>query len=90
MSTGTAAMKRPLNPPTMNIDKKPTQLRKTVLNCGRPPQSVPIQLKVLIAEGKAIIIVEIMNVMPSAGFMPLVNMWWPHTMKPRPAIAAME
>ena len=31
-----------------------------------------------------------MNVMPSAGFMPEMNMWWPHTMKPRPAMPAIE
>ena len=61
-----------------------------MLNRGRPPHIVPSQLKVLTAEGKAIIIVEIMNVMPRAGFMPLVNMWCPHTMKPSPAIAAIE
>ena len=42
------------------------------------------------ALGSAIIIVETMNVMPSAGFMPETNMWWPHTMKPRPAMPAIE
>ncbi len=34
-------------------------------------------------------IVEIMNVMPSVGFMPLWNMWWPQTIQPRNAIAMM-
>ena len=56
----------------------------------RPPQMVPIQLNVLIADGNAIIIVLTMNVMPSAGFIPLMNMWCPHTMNPNPAIAAIE
>ncbi len=56
----------------------------------RPPQTVPIQLNVLMALGSAIIIVETMNVMPSAGFMPDMNMWWPQTMKPNPAMPAVE
>ena len=47
-----------------------------------PPHIVPSQLNTLMAEGRAIIIVESMNVAPSAGFMPDWNMWWPQTMKP--------
>ncbi len=35
-------------------------------------------------------IVEIMKVVPRIGFMPLWNMWWPHTIKPRPAIPRIE
>ena len=31
-----------------------------------------------------------MNVMPSAGFMPDMNMWWPQTMNPSPAMPAIE
>ena len=42
------------------------------------------------AEGRAIIIVESMNVAPRAGFMPDWNMWWPQTIKPSPAIALIE
>src|SRR5579863_9136938 len=90
MSTGTAAMKMPLKPPTTNIDTNPMEFKSGTVNCRLPPHSVPSQLNVLTAEGRAIIIVETMNVMPSAGFMPLVNMWWPQTMKPSPAIAAIE
>ena len=41
------------------------------------------------AEGRAIIIVESMNVAPSAGFMPDWNMWWPQTMNPSPAMPAI-
>ena len=90
MSVGTDAMNTPLSPPTMNIVTNPMQLSITVLNCRRPPHIVPIQLNVLIAEGREIMIVATMKVMPSAGFMPLVNMWCPQTMKPRPAMAASE
>ena len=31
-----------------------------------------------------------MNVIPSMGFMPETNMWWPQTMKPKPAIPEIE
>ena len=55
-----------------------------------PPQIVPSQLKTFTALGSAIIIVETMKVMPSIGFMPDMNMWCPHTMKPNPAMPAME
>jgi len=44
---------------------------------------VPIQLNTLMAEGTAMNRVEIMNVWPNVGFMPLWNMWWPHTIQPR-------
>lgn len=54
-----------------------------------PPQSVPSQLKVLMAEGTAIMIVEAMKVVPSVGFIPDWNMWCPQTMYPRPVIVAM-
>ena len=51
---------------------------------------VPSQLKTLMALGRAIIIVETMNVMPKAGFMPDMNMWCPQTMKPSPAMPEIE
>src|SRR5260370_8947691 len=57
------------------------------LNRHDPPQTVPIQLKVLTAEGTAITIVENENVAESKRFIPLTNMWWPQTMKPSPPMA---
>ena len=48
------------------------------------------ELKTLIELGSAIIIVETMKVMPRAGFIPETNMWCPHTMKPNPAMPAIE
>ena len=38
------------------------------------PHNVPSQLKVFTALGRAIIIVETMNIMPNQGFMPEMNM----------------
>jgi hypothetical protein len=61
-----------------------------VVNWILPPQMVPSQLNTFTALGRAIIIVETMNVMPRTGFMPETNMWCPQTMKPRPAIPEIE
>ncbi len=90
MSTGVAAMKMPDRPPMMNIETNDRANSMGVVNWTLPPQTVPSQLKVLMALGSAIIIVETMKVMPRAGFMPETNMWWPHTMKPSPAMPAIE
>ena len=35
-------------------------------------------------------IVETMKLVPSVGFMPLWNMWWPHTIQPRNAMPIIE
>src|SRR3989442_15791867 len=48
---------------------------------------VATQLKVFTAEGIAIASVVTMKAEPTSGFMPLTNMWGPHTRKLRNAIA---
>ena len=90
MSTGVEAMKIPLRPPTMNVETNARALSIAGVKWIAPRHSVPSQLNVLIAEGTAMTMVEIMNAVPSAGFMPLWNMWWPQTMKPSPAIPMRE
>ena len=52
-----------------------------------PPHIVPIQLNVLFADGTEMSSVEIMNPVPNVGFMPLMNMWCPHTPHPSAPIA---
>ena len=86
MSTGVEAMKMPERPPITNIETNASAFSIGVVKRMLPPQSVPSQLKILIADGTAMTIVEIMKVVPSVGFMPLWNMWWPHTIKPRNAM----
>ncbi len=86
MSTGVEAMKTPESPPMTNIATKARALSIGVVKWMSPPQTVPSQLNVLMAEGTAMTIVESMNVVPRIGFIPLMNMWWPQTMNPRPAI----
>src|SRR5688572_6956755 len=90
MSTGVAAMKMPDRPPMTNIATNEIALSVGTSNRIWPRHSVPSQLKTLIDDGSAISIVETMNAMPRYGFMPLMNMWWAQTMKPRPAIAPIE
>src|ERR1700682_458663 len=90
MSTGVEAMNMPDRPPMTNMATKERAFNIGVVNRMLPPQRVPSQLNVLIADGTAMTIVEIMKLVPSSGFMPLWNMWWPQTMKPRPAIPIIE
>ena len=67
MSTGVAAMKMPDRPPMMNIATNAMALSIAEVYWSRPPHIVPSQLKTLMAEGRAIIIVESMNVAPERG-----------------------
>ena len=91
MSTGVAAMKMPDRPPMMNIDTNASAYSIGVVNWMLPPQIVPSQLKTLIAEGRAIIIVDDHERHAQrAGSCRDWNMWWPQTMKPRPAMPAIE
>src|SRR6266550_6547818 len=90
MSTGVEAMKMPESPPITNIDTKASALHIGTEKMMRPPHSVPSQLNVLMADGTAMIIVVTMNAMPSAGFIPLTNMWWPYTIHERNAMAIIE
>src|SRR2546425_9750537 len=86
MSRGVAAMKIPDSPPIVNIATNPMAFNIGVWNRRFPRHIVPIQLNTLMADGTAIRSVDTMNEEPSVGFIPLTNMWWPHTIQPRNAI----
>ena len=77
MSTGVLAMMIPLRPPIVNVDRNEIAWIIGVVNRMAPPHSVPSQLNDLMADGTAMTIVVSMNDVPSAGLMPLTNMWWP-------------
>ena len=47
-------------------------------------------MKAFTAEGMAISNVVNVNTDPRKGFMPVMNMWCPHTMNDKKAIAIME
>src|SRR5262245_15290010 len=90
MSTGVDAMNTPERPPMMKSDTKEIAKHIAVVYRLFPPQSVPSQLKILMADGTAMKTVDVWKAVPRSGFMPLWNMWWPQTMKPSPAIPQIE
>src|SRR5438105_778831 len=89
MSTGVEAMKIPDSPPMVNSATNATAFSVGVVKWMSPRHIVPIQLNTLMADGTAMTIVATMKVVPSRGFMPLWNMWWPHTTQPSTAMPMM-
>ena len=71
MSTAVDAMKIPLKPPTTNMETKAIAFNIGTVKRIDPRHIVPSQLKVLMAEGTAMSMVESMKVVPTVGFMPL-------------------
>ena len=80
----------PENPPNMNIHTKPRANIMGVLMRSWPPQRVPIQLKILTPVGTAIAIVMSEKAAVATEPMPVVNIWWDHTPKPRKPMHAPE
>ena len=60
------------------------------MNWSDPPHIVPIQLKIFTPVGIAISIVVRAKNVSAIGPMPVVNMWWLQTPKPRKAMNAPE
>src|SRR5208282_2270490 len=83
MSSTGCARKGPLIPPETKRETKPMANSMGDGKRIRPRNSVPSQLKVLIAEGTPMAIVSTEKVKAEYGLMPLMNMWWPHTIKPK-------
>ena len=74
----------------MNIAMKPTAKYIGVLYWIEPPHIVPIQLKIFTPVGMAISMVAREKKVSAIGPMPVVNMWWLQTPKPRKAMNAPE
>src|SRR5579872_4023519 len=89
MSIVGCARNGPLNPPETNNETKPIANSIGVWKRTLPFQIVPSQLNVLMAEGTPIAIVSTENANAEYGLMPLMNMWWPHTMNPNSPIASI-
>src|SRR2546426_8456906 len=89
MSSTGCARNGPLIPPVTNRDTNPIANSIGEVNRNFPRQRVPSQLKVLIADGTPMAMVMIENANAVYGLMPLINMWWPHTMNPRNPIDSM-
>ncbi|MCY1267564.1 hypothetical protein D9M70_160030 [compost metagenome] len=89
MSIGATAGIRPVKPPMVNTKMKPIENSIGVSKVIEPRHMVAIQLKIFTAVGTAISMVAYMkNSWPVTG-MPVVNMWWAHTMNDRMAIEAV-
>src|SRR4051812_42424582 len=88
-SMAVEAMNTPDSPPMTNIATKAMAFHMAVVKRMFPPHSVPSQLKVLIADGTEMKMVDTAKVVPSVGFMPLWNMWCAQTMNPRNAMPAI-
>ena len=74
-STGVEAMKMPERQPITNIETNARQKHIAVVKRMEPFQMLPIQLKVLMALGTAMTIVDRENVADITRFMPETNMW---------------
>lgn len=77
----------PVNPPKVNKNRNPVAHIIGVVNFIFPPYIVAIQLKIFIPVGTAIIIVAAVKYALVSTSIPIVNMWWAQTMKPKKAIA---
>ena len=66
---------RPVIPPETKSETNPSAKSIGEANLIRAPQSVPSQLKVLIAEGTPIVNVRTEKTIDVRGFIPLMNMW---------------
>ena len=61
-----------------------------LLSASRPCQRVAIQLKNLMPVGTAMKAVAMVKNNRIQGGVPLVNMWWAHTTRPKITIAMIE
>src|SRR3990172_9141649 len=73
-----------------NIERNPMANSIGVLRRILPPHMVAIQLNTFPPEGTAIVTVAIMNGTRTLMSMPVVNMWWTHTVNPSSPIATVE
>jgi len=86
MSSGAIASIRPVRPPNVNTNRKPTAKSIGVSNVSEPRHIVATQLNTFTPVGTAISIVAYMkNSWPVTG-MPVANMWCAQTMNDRIAI----
>jgi len=76
-----------VRPPIVNRKINPIAhiIGESILICD--PVVVAIQLKILIPVGMAMIIVAAVKYARVSMSIPIVNMWWAHTMNPKKPIA---
>src|SRR5882762_2807688 len=81
MSMEGCARKKPLTPPLTNMEMNPSAKSDAELIRMFAPLRLPSQIRVMIVAG--IVMVSVGNEKSSDenGFMPLTNMWCPHTIQ---------
>jgi len=78
----------PLNPPETNRKRiRSHTASASGTGCALIHRAQPV--KCLDRRGHPIHIVKIENANAEYGLMPLMNMWWPHTMNPKNPIESM-
>src|SRR5207247_10012146 len=87
---GIEACTTPRIPPMTNIERKPIVNSIGVFRRIFPPHIVASQLNTFTPDGTAIVTVAIMKGMRTVMSIPVVNMWWTHTVNPRSPIATVE
>jgi len=87
MSIEELAKITPVRPPIVNKKINPMAhiIGESILMCD--PVVVAIHLKILIPVGIAMIIVAAVKYARVSMSIPMVNMWWAHTINPRNPIA---
>src|SRR5262245_18326819 len=79
----------PVSPATKNWKRNATQKSIGVLKRIFPPHMVASQLKILIPVGTAMAIVDSTKKPFAVEFIPMVNMWWSHTLMLMNAMATV-
>ncbi len=80
MSSAALPRMMPVRPPEMKSDTKPIEKSIAEVNRMLPRQSVAIQLNTFTADGTAMMSVRNIKMDPRNGFIPVMNIWWAHTM----------
>jgi len=86
---GEALTAEPESPPVTKTETNPIANIIGTVSRIEPLHKVPSQLNVLMADGTPITIVITLKAKAANGFIPLTNMWWPHTMNPSAPMAIM-
>src|SRR5258708_12246330 len=89
MSTPNAPRNSPVSPPIRNSPRNPNAYSIGVSNEIDPPNSVAVQLNVLIADGIATINVKNENATAAYVDWPVTNIWCVQTRNPITAIAKL-
>ena len=74
-------LKTPVTPPMMKRDRDPMANSIGVENRIDPPRRVRMYARTMIAKGMEMSSVVMLNASRRLGEIPVMNMWWAHTVK---------